>query len=140
MVRTRRGVVSTPVKDNVIEPIQAHTAAGDHILAYPYSSMLYYLTGTHSPTAFDYYQPGMHTRDQALGFLSQLRAHPVRVIVYEPGFGNHIRESWPNTRAEDLASDPIADYIAQHYQPCAALDSAANFHYLLMIRKDLACQ
>ncbi len=136
---TRRGVVSTPVRDNVIEYIQAHTTPKQHILSYPYSPMLYYLTATSSSTSFEYYQPGMHTREQSLDLLSQLQAHPVRVVLYEPGFSDHIHDSWPNTRARDLASDPVADYIAREYQFCAPLDSAAGFHYLFMVRKDLGC-
>jgi 4-amino-4-deoxy-L-arabinose transferase-like glycosyltransferase len=136
---TRRGVVITPVKDKVIAQIQAQTAPGEQILSYPYSSMLYYLTGTYSPTSFEYYQPGMHTREQSLDLLSQLQAHPVRVVLYEPGFAEHIRESWPNTQARDLASDPVADYIVQKYRSCALVESAANFHFLFMVRKDLVC-
>jgi hypothetical protein len=71
--------------------------------------------------------------------LSQLKAHPVRVVLYEPGFSDHIHDSWPNTRAGDLASDPVADYIAREYRFCAPLDSAAGFHYLFMVRQDLVC-
>jgi hypothetical protein len=136
---TRRGLVSTPVKDHVIDYIQTHTAPKERILSYPYPSMLYYLTATSSSTSFEYYQYGMHTREQSLDLLSQLKAHPVRVVLYEPGFSDHIHDSWPNTRARDLASDPVADYIAREYQFCVPIDSAAGFHYLFMVRKDFGC-
>jgi 4-amino-4-deoxy-L-arabinose transferase-like glycosyltransferase len=136
---TRRGVVNTPVKDMVIERVQSHVAPGERILVYPYGALLYYLTGTYSPTSFEYYQPGMHTREQAMDMLSQLKAHPVRVVLYEPAFAEHIRDSWPNTQARDLASDPVADYIAHEYRSCASLDSTATFHFLFMVRKDLVC-
>jgi hypothetical protein len=136
---TRRGVVNTPKKVTVVPHVQAHVAPGERILVYPYMPLLYYLTATYSSTSFEYYQPGMHTREQSLDFLSQLKAHPVRVVLFELGFADHIRDSWPNTQARDLASDPVADYIVHEYRPCAYLDSAPNFHFLFMVRKDLAC-
>jgi dolichyl-phosphate-mannose-protein mannosyltransferase len=136
---TRRGVVHTQERDTVIEQIQAHVAPGERILAYPYASLIYYMTGTYSPTSFEYYQPGMHTREQAMDMLSQLKAHPVRVVLYEPSFAEHIRDSWPNTPARDVASDPVADYIAHEYRRCASADTPANFYFLFMVRKDLAC-
>ena len=139
-LETRRGAVSTPIKDHIVEAIQAQTIPGDRILSYPYSSMLYYLTQTSGPTVFDYYQPGMHTREQASDLLWQLRSHPPNVVVYELGFSTHIRESWPNTQAIDLASDPVADYIVREYRYCSTVDSAANFHFLMMVRKDLSCR
>jgi hypothetical protein len=136
---TRRGLVNTPTKETVIEHVQAHVAPGERILVYPYMPLFYYLTGTYSPTSFEYYQPGMHTREQSLDLLSQLKVHPVRVVLFELGFADHIRYSWPNTQARDLASDPVADYIAQEYRPCAYLESAPNFHFLFMVRKDSVC-
>jgi 4-amino-4-deoxy-L-arabinose transferase-like glycosyltransferase len=142
---TRRGLVRTSVNTNVIESIQNYASPGEHILAYPYSSMLYYLTGTYSATALDYFQPGMHTGVQAADFLSQLEAHPVRLVVYEPQFGDQIRVSWPNTPASALANDPVSDYIMREYRPCKSLDSAASHksagesRFLFMIRKDLSC-
>ncbi len=83
----------------------------------------------------------MHTREQSLDMLSQLKARPVRAVLFELGFAEHIRNSWPNTQARDLASDPVADYIAREYRVCAALNSAIsnNFHFLFMVRRDLTC-
>jgi len=135
----RRGVVNTPAEDMVIQRVQASVAPGERILVYPYMSLFYYLTGTYSPTSFEYYQPGMHTREQSLDLLAQLKARPVRVVLYEAEFAQRHQDSWPNTQARDLASDPVADYIVQEYRSCASLDSAANFHFLFMVRKDLAC-
>ena len=138
-VLTRRGAVNTPQKDRVIDSIQAHSAAGDRILSYPYSSMLYYLTATYSSTSFEYLQPGMHTQEQAQDLLTQLEEHPVRLVLYEPGFGEHIRTSWPNTKASDLARDVVADYIVRKYKPCASLSSAADFRFLLMVPRATSC-
>ncbi|MCU1297120.1 MAG: hypothetical protein JWO91_1398 [Acidobacteriaceae bacterium] len=136
---TRRGAVNTSITDTVIEQIQAHVAPGERILIYPYAAFDYYLTGTYSPTRFEYYQPGMNTREQSQEILSELKAHPVRVVLFEPDFAKHIRDSWPNTQARDLVSDPVADYIARAYRSCASANTADNFHFLFMVRKDLTC-
>jgi 4-amino-4-deoxy-L-arabinose transferase-like glycosyltransferase len=138
-VLTRRGTVNTPQKDHVIDSIQAHSAPGDRILSYPYSSMLYYLTATYSSTSFEYLQPGMHTQEQAQELLTQLEARPVRLVLYELGFGEHIRTSWPNTQASDLARDPVADYIVREYKSCDSLSSAADFRFLLMVPRTTSC-
>src|SRR5215813_1240605 len=130
---TRRGAVDISQKDQVIDRVQVNAAPGDRILSYPYSSMLYYLTGTYSSTSFEYLQPGMHTHEQVLELLAQLEARPVRLVLYEPGFGEHIPTSWPNTKASDLAHDPVADYIAHEYKACESLSSSDDFHFLLMV-------
>jgi hypothetical protein len=144
-ISTRRGTVNTPSEDKVIKYVQKHVSAGERILVYPYEPTYYYLTGTYSSTNYEFYQPGMHTHEQALDLLKQLKAEPTRVVLYDLGFAGHVRNSWPNTPADDLVRDPVADYIASEYQVCASLSSAASndsvgsFQFLFMIRKPLAC-
>jgi hypothetical protein len=81
----------------------------------------------------------MHTQEQARELLTQLEARPVRLVLYESGFGEHIRTSWPNTQASDLARDPVADYIVREYKPCDSLSSAADFRFLLMVPRTTSC-
>jgi 4-amino-4-deoxy-L-arabinose transferase-like glycosyltransferase len=144
-VTTRRGTLTTRTRDEVAEYVQARVPSGEQILIYPYEPTYYYLTRTYNPTGYEYYQPGMHTKAQALDLLSELKSHPPRVVLYELGFAGHIRNSWPNTQARDLISDPVADYIVREYRVCTSLTSAASndfigrFQFLFMIRKDLAC-
>lgn len=135
---TRRGTVISSSRDTVIDYVQAHVAPGEKILVYPYSSLYYFLTATRSSTAFEYFQPGMNTDGQAREMLKELTAHPVRVVIFEPTFFDHIG-SWPNTPLSALASDPVGDYIVREYHSCKALGSADNWHFLFMVRKDTAC-
>src|SRR5262249_17993499 len=72
LVETRRGVVTTRGENTVIAYVQAHIAAGETILVYPYLPTVYYLTGTFSPGPYDYFQPGMHTREQGKEIIGQL--------------------------------------------------------------------
>ena len=131
---------STSSEPNTVIPqIQRAAAAGETILAYPYATFFYYATDTYSSTPFEYYQPGMHTRSQALELLGHLQTNPVSFVLYEPGFGQHIHDSWPNTQARDLTTDPVADYIAGQYRLCSTVDSGKDFHFLWMVRKDLSC-
>ena len=69
-IQTRRGVVRVPARDTVVESVQAHVAAGEKILVYPYLPLYYYLTDTSAPTRYEYFQPGMHTPQQAEEMLS----------------------------------------------------------------------
>ena len=138
-VLTRRGSVEMGTKDMVIDYIQAHVPPKETILFYPYMATYYYLTETYSPTRFEFSQPGMHTYEQVEQMQREFSAHPTRYVLYEPAFPDHIHDSWPNTPAEALARDPMADYIAQRYRPCLVLNSATNWHFLFMARHDVGC-
>jgi hypothetical protein len=134
-VATRRGTIVTHGAGNVIEFVQAHVAPGESILIYPYQSTYYYLTQTYNPTRFDFYQPGMHTRQQLQEMLADFSAHPTRALLYEPDFAKHIREAWPSTPPDALTHDVLAEYILREYQTCNNLDSGIVF----MMRNDLPC-
>jgi hypothetical protein len=138
-VITRRGAVTTSGRETVITYVQAHVAPGERILIYPYQSIYYYLTQTYSPTRFEYYQPGMHTDQQLQEMLAEFSAHPTRVVLYEPTFVDHIHDAWPNTPASAFAHDAMADYIMREYRKCITLNSATDWHFLFMVRKDLTC-
>jgi hypothetical protein len=120
-VATRRGEITTPRPDLVIPYVQARVAPGERIMIYPYNSTYYYLTGTYSPTGFDFYQPGMHTQEQLQKMRAQFSAHPTAMVLYEPTFSNHLLEAWPNTPPSAIANDVMADYIKREYHLCATL-------------------
>jgi len=134
-VVTRRGTIITQGPGTVIEYVQAHVARGESILIYPYQSTYYYLTQTYSPTRFDYFQPGMHTKEQLGEMLADFSAHPTRAVLYQPTFTDHLREAWPNTPPSALGPDVMAKYIVHEYHACKTLDS----EILFMMRNDLEC-
>lgn len=142
---TRRGDLRTPMVDEVVEYLQDRVPAGERILVYPYEPTYYYLTATYSPTRYEFFQPGMNTEAQALSMLSELQTHPVRIVLYQVAFAEHVRRSWPNTSERALSDDLVGAYIRDEYRSCATLNSAAslnaagNFRFLFMIRKDLPC-
>jgi hypothetical protein len=136
---TRRGGVTTPGQDTVIEYVQAHVAPGEKILVYPYLPLYYYLTGTFSATRYDYFQPGMHTVQQSQDIVSGISSQRVRVVLFESSFADKIPSSWPATPTKAIASDPVADYLLANYRACAVLRSTTGWRFLFMLRKDLAC-
>jgi 4-amino-4-deoxy-L-arabinose transferase-like glycosyltransferase len=138
-VATRRGVVTTGGVDTVIDYVQAHVPAGENILVYPYLPLYYYLTGTFSPGHYDYFQPGMHTREQADEIISELASRRVDVVLVETNFSEKISGSWPGTPLTAIVEDPVADYIARNYRPCRVLTSPAEWRFLFMVPKDLRC-
>src|SRR5712692_2766216 len=138
-VVTRRGLVTVPKQDTVIDYVQAHVHAGESILVYPYLPLYYYLTETFSPSRYEYFQPGMNTPQQAQDLLSQLQSRRVRVVLFESSFGEKIPHSWPGTPVTAIAHDPVADYILREYRSCAILQSPSEWRFLFMVRKDMTC-
>jgi hypothetical protein len=59
--------------------------------------------------------------------------------LFEPNFPEKVSHAWPGTPLADIAQDPVADYIARNYRPCRVLTSPAEWRFLFMLRKDLAC-
>jgi hypothetical protein len=139
---TRRGVVMMSGKDTLIQYVQAHVPPGEKILVYPYLPLYYYLTGTSSPTRYDYFQPGMHTLEQSREMVSELAAQRVDVVLLEISFADKIPTSWPGTPVAAIANDPIADYIVQNYRACGVLKSPRSWRFLFMLRKNsvASCQ
>jgi hypothetical protein len=138
-LETRRGVVTTEKENTVIGYVQKHVAPGETILVYPYLPTVYYLTGTFSPAPYDYFQPGMHTREQANEIIGQLASKQVKAVLYEISFPGKISHAWPRTLLADIALDPVGDYIMGHYRSCKLLRSPEGWRFLFMVRKDLAC-
>jgi 4-amino-4-deoxy-L-arabinose transferase-like glycosyltransferase len=138
-IKTHRGLIRTPENDTVLKYVQAHVAPGGTILVYPYLPLYYYLTDTYSATRYAYFQPGMHTPEQAQEMLSEIEAKRVSVVLFEPSFWEKIPNSWPSTPLVAIAQDPIADYIQREYRSCQKLKSAADWQFLFMVRKDLPC-
>ena len=138
-VVTRRGLVTVPKQDTVIDYVQAHVHAGESILVYPYLPLYYYLTETFSPSRYEYFQPGMNTPQQAQDLLSQLQSRRVRVVLFESSFAEKIPHSWPGTPVTAIAHDPVADYILREYRSCAILQSPSDWRFLFMVRKDMTC-
>jgi len=138
-IQTRRGIVQVPARDTVIEYIQSHISAGDNILVYPYLPLYYYLTDTASPTRYEYFQPGMHTPQQAQEMLAELTASRVPVVLFDSSFWEKIPTSWPGTPLSAIVRDPLADYIQREYHMCKILNSPDDWKFLFMVRKDLAC-
>lgn len=138
-IETRRGVITVPAPDTVIDYVQVRVPAGEKILVYPYLPLYYYLTGTFSATRYEYFQPGMNTPTQAQEALREIASSRPQVALFELGFDEKVGHAWPHTRAELLARDPVGDYILSHYHSCTILRSPEEWRFLFMVRNGLAC-
>jgi 4-amino-4-deoxy-L-arabinose transferase-like glycosyltransferase len=136
---TRRGLITTPEKDTVVEYVQAHVSAGEKVLVYPYLPLYYYLTATRSPSRYDYFQSGMNTPEQAQDIIASLGSRNVRAVLFETWFADKFANSWPGTPLGAMAADPVADYIAQNYRICRILNSAAGWRFQYMVRRGEPC-
>ena len=136
---TRRGAIASPRQEDVLDYVQGHVSDGQTMLVYPYLPLYYYLTGTFSPSRYDYFQPGMHTAEQAREIIFSLKSQQVSTVLLESTFTDKIPSSWPGTSLTSIANDPVADYILQEYRTCKNLQSPEGWRFLFMVRKDLVC-
>jgi 4-amino-4-deoxy-L-arabinose transferase-like glycosyltransferase len=137
-VETRKGVIRTRGRENVIDYLQPHVAAGEQLLVYPYLPLYNYLTETRSPARYDYFQPGMNTPQQGQEIITSLQSSRAPVL-FEPWFAEKIANSWPGTSLRDIASDPVADYITRNYRTCRMINTYEGRRFHFMVRKDLPC-
>ena len=137
-IETRRGLVLTGSKETVIDYVQARLAPGSELLVYPYLPLYNYLTNTHSPAPYDYFQPGMNTHEQAEQIMTSLRSSSAPVL-FESGFSEKIANSWPGTSIAAIVDDPVGDYIARNYRICKVLASAEGWQFQFMAKKGVPC-
>jgi 4-amino-4-deoxy-L-arabinose transferase-like glycosyltransferase len=138
-IPTRRGVIRMAKPDPVIPYLQAHTRPGQTIFVYPYDPLYYFLSGTRSPTRFDYLQLGMHTPDQFAQALADLGADSTKLVLWNLSFNTEIIvNGWPATPLAVLAADPVRDFILSRYRPCTTM-AATGFRYVILVRGDLPC-
>ena len=115
-VVTRRGQIRTGAVDSVIPYVVSHVKTGEELLVYPYLPLYNYLTGTLSPSRYDYFQPGMNTPEQARDIIAVMDRKQVPKILFEPWFAEKIANSWVETPLKAVATDPVADYIVRNYR------------------------
>ena len=138
-LETARGTVRLMEFNETIPFMQANFPPGSKLLVHPYLPLYSFLTRTRSPLRYDFFQPGMHTPEQFQEAADQLAALKPPAVLFEPGFGSRIPNSWPNTPVSAMIRDPVADYIVRNYRVCRILDGSAQAPFLFMVRKDLNC-
>jgi len=138
-LQTVRGEIITGELDTVVPYLQTHTKAGDEFLVYPYLPLYNYLTGTRSPSRYDYFQPGMNTREQAADIIHSLEWKHVNAVLIEPSFAEKFANSWPETPLSTVANDPVMDYLVRNFIACALLQSPEQWRFEYMVRKDTRC-
>ena len=140
IIDTRRGVITAPKPDDVVEFVQQHVSPGSQLFVYPYLPLYYYLTATAAPVSLDYFQPGMSTWDQAAMIIQRLQEQPQVPVLFEYGFTSKIPTSWPSTSLSAIANDSVTDYLLSDYRACAKLRSSQGIKFLWMISKKSSCE
>jgi hypothetical protein len=138
---TRRGLLRTKGTDTVIPYLQGLLKPGGKIFVYPYQPLYYFLTATRNPTAYDYFQPGMHSDAQLERAIQQLEREKTQAVLFS-SFNEIIHIPWPNTPLAVVGRlDPMTTYILHHYHVCASLRSTMNgdWTWLYMVRNGSAC-
>jgi 4-amino-4-deoxy-L-arabinose transferase-like glycosyltransferase len=139
---TRRGTTRFGSPDEVLRYVDDNVAEGQHLYVYPYQAVYSYMTGTVNPTRFEFLFQGMNTPAQYESVIHDLAADRTPLVLLDPSFaGDKVPETWPSTPAEALATDPVTDFILQHYRMCRSLNLNAPhlWRFYAMVRKDLPC-
>jgi hypothetical protein len=137
-IDTRRGRIATGPQETVIAYVQTHVPSGTGLLVYPYLPLYNYLTHTHSPARYDYFQPGMNTPEQAWEIIDSLQTSNVPVL-FESEFAEKISSSWPGTSIAAIVKDPVSDYIVRNYRTCKILSSPDKWRFQFMVRTETEC-
>lgn len=138
-LQTRRGEITTAEPDTVIPYLLARTNAGDELLVYPYLPAYNYLTATRSPSRYDFFQPGMNTREQANEIIESLESNYGTAVLIEPAFAEKFANSWPETPLSAVVNDPVTDYVVHNFHVCKMLTSPEEWRFEYMVRKDTRC-
>ena len=138
---TVRGAIKTADPGNSLEYVAARVSPGEKVFIYPYQPLYYFLTGTFSPTPFDFLQPGMNTADQFQESLRALATDKTPVVLFEISSAEKLVWTSPDTPLGILAArDPLQGYIFQHYRICSPPITDQYWRFLFMVRKDLPCR
>ncbi len=137
---TRRGRLVLPQTDRVLPYLTAHTRPGNRIYVYPYQPVYYYLSATRNPTRYEFLALGQNTRRQYLRAVAELKRHPPRLVLYDPGFYAQNGADWPSIALPAFARiTPVEQYLLRQFQPCRRLCSATGWNYLLLAPRRQAC-
>lgn len=141
VAHTRRGTIRMRATDEALGYIQAHVPEGHKLLVHPYSPLYSFLSGTFSPTRFEYLQAGMHTPQQFQQAARELSSDPTAAVLLELNFpATKLPSIWPATPAEAVAGDAVAKYVLSHYRACAVLNAGVtDSTFVYMTRSDRAC-
>jgi hypothetical protein len=139
-VKTVRGTIRTDDSERSLEYLRDRVKPGEKMLVYPYEPLYYYLTGTASPSRFDFLQLGMHTSDQFQETVHSLDMDGTRIVLFETSVAKKLVWTSPDTPLELIGRrDPVQDFVFTHYRPCAGPMTNQYWRFLLMARKDVPC-
>jgi hypothetical protein len=80
----------------------------------------------------------MHTAKDYQRATAELDRTRTPIVLFDLSFRNLVPHVWPSTPAAALATDPMGDFIFEHYKVCTVL-LARTSPFISMVRKDLPC-
>jgi hypothetical protein len=120
--------------------VLANVTPKEKMFVYPYEPLYNYLTGTLSPTRYDFLEPGMHPPEQFQDALHALATDQTRVVLFDTTFYERLAWISPNAPKNlSAAKDPLEEYIFAHYRTCGGPITNQYWTFLVMIRNDQPC-
>lgn len=110
-VPTRVGTVAL-FKDNpALTYLEAHTAPGEEIFAYPYCPIYYFLSATNNPTRYLTLTYNYNTADEFTDAIQTLDERKVRVVLWDANF---LTKTAPKVFSE-AAQRPASGFLMENY-------------------------
>ncbi len=96
--------------------IQARVKPADTLFVFPYRPLLYFVTGAQNPTRYSFLQPGMFSDKEESEALSELQAHPPRLVIYAYISPERYMRIWPASDPRRLRMPGIEDFLRDNYR------------------------
>jgi 4-amino-4-deoxy-L-arabinose transferase-like glycosyltransferase len=101
---------------DVLAMIQARVKPADTLFVFPYRPLLYFVTGARNPTRYSFLQPGMFSDKDESEALSELEAHPPRLVIYAYISPERYMHIWPASDPRRLRMPGIEDFLRDNYR------------------------
>ena len=106
---------------DVLATVQARVKPSDTLFVFPYRPLLYFVTGAHNPTRYSFLQPGMFSDKEEAEALSELRAHPPRLVFYSYMSPEAYLRIWPASDRRRLQMTGLETFLRENYQETETL-------------------
>ena len=105
-----------PADLDVLAMVQGRVKPSDTLFVFPYRPLLYFVTGAQNPTRYSFLQPGMFSVKDELEALSELQAHPPRLVLYSYISPEEYLRIWPASDPRRLRMSGIEEFLRQNYR------------------------
>lgn len=116
VMRTRAGRIRVNQGDaQLIGMLSEHVSSRDTLFVFPYTPILYFITGAANPTRYSFLQPGMMTDVDERSALADLERKPPRWVLYQDVPPEAYLRIWPTSDPKRLRMKLLEEFMHSRY-------------------------